>query len=202
MFQQPPLRLNRSSSGIAECTRRSIQDHPGDCPICHMALTPLNSGSSTTATGQKENPLLVGPHARPSSIADHPGKSAMGMDLVPVYANQGGPEVQIDPGSRAKHGCPHGQSHARARSPRRCEPSACSSFRNRACTTLPSRSVGGSTSSMRIRTACMSTEGRAAVRALQPGSPGRRAGTYFGCQISQIRWTRTPAQPFDWKRRT
>ena len=33
----------------------------------------------------------------PSSISDHPGKSAMGMEMVPVYANQGGPEVQIDP---------------------------------------------------------------------------------------------------------
>src|SRR5205823_2543404 len=35
----------------------------------------------------------------PSSISDHPGKSAMGMDLVPVYADQasGGPEITIDP---------------------------------------------------------------------------------------------------------
>ena len=34
----------------------------------------------------------------PSSISDHPGKSAMGMDLVPVYADQvsGGAEIAID----------------------------------------------------------------------------------------------------------
>src|SRR5690242_19695057 len=27
-----------------------IQDHPGDCPICHMALTPINSGGGVGAT--------------------------------------------------------------------------------------------------------------------------------------------------------
>jgi len=71
-----------------------IQDHPGDCPICHMALTPLNSESSTTRGGPKRwwDPMLG-----PSSITDHPGKSAMGMDLVPLDANRAGPEVQIDP---------------------------------------------------------------------------------------------------------
>ena len=33
----------------------------------------------------------------PSSISDKPGKSAMGMDLVPVYAEAAGPKVTIDP---------------------------------------------------------------------------------------------------------
>src|ERR1700743_3609286 len=28
-----------------------IQDHPGDCPICHMALTPLGSGDASAQTG-------------------------------------------------------------------------------------------------------------------------------------------------------
>ena len=37
------------------------------------------------------------PMLGPSSISDHPGKSAMGMDLVPVYANETGPQVHIDP---------------------------------------------------------------------------------------------------------
>jgi RND family efflux transporter MFP subunit len=74
-----------------------IQDHPGDCPICHMALTPLNSDSSTAGSPQKKVLYWWDPMLGPSSISDHPGKSAMGMDMVPVYANQGGPEVQIDP---------------------------------------------------------------------------------------------------------
>ena len=35
----------------------------------------------------------------PSSISDHPGKSAMGMDLVPVFEGDvsAGPTVRIDP---------------------------------------------------------------------------------------------------------
>src|ERR1700733_421343 len=37
------------------------------------------------------------PMLGPSSISDHPGKSAMGMEMVPVYGESGGPEVRIDP---------------------------------------------------------------------------------------------------------
>jgi RND family efflux transporter MFP subunit len=74
-----------------------IQDHPGDCPICHMALTPLNSPSSNTKADETKILYWWDPMLGPSSIANHPGKSAMGMEMVPVYAKSGGPEVQIDP---------------------------------------------------------------------------------------------------------
>src|SRR5205085_9028194 len=33
-----------------------IQDHPGDCPICHMALTPI--GSTTTTGTSTERKIL------------------------------------------------------------------------------------------------------------------------------------------------
>lgn len=71
-----------------------IQDHPGDCPICHMALTPLNSAPAADTPGPRKwwDPMLG-----PSSITDHPGKSAMGMDMVPFDANPAGPEVRIAP---------------------------------------------------------------------------------------------------------
>jgi membrane fusion protein, copper/silver efflux system len=107
-----------------------IQDRPGDCPICHMKLTPLNVdnpaapaghdhtsmsaaapgpiGQAQTASGRKVK-YWWDPMLGPSSISDKPGKSAMGMDLVPVYeddprAGGGGaaapgsrPAVTIDP---------------------------------------------------------------------------------------------------------
>lgn len=78
--------------------RQVIQDHPGDCPICHMALTPIG-GDSAPSDKAAERKVLYwwDPMLGPSSIADHPGKSAMGMDMVPVYAEQAGPEVRIDP---------------------------------------------------------------------------------------------------------
>src|SRR5438477_7906300 len=59
-----------------------VQDHPGECPICHMALTPLTVGGGAQSTARKVlywwDPMLG-----PSSISDRPGKSAMGMDLIP-----------------------------------------------------------------------------------------------------------------------
>ena len=74
-----------------------IREEPGVCPICHMPLTPMNSaGSGDPPKGGKQ--LWWDPMLGPSSITDHPGKSAMGMDLVPYTGSaSGGPEIQIDP---------------------------------------------------------------------------------------------------------
>jgi RND family efflux transporter MFP subunit len=78
-----------------------IQDHPGTCPICHMKLTPLkdDSDNSWAAGGQRKILYYWDPMLGPSSIAHAPGKSAMGMDLVPVYEDEqsAGPTVKIDP---------------------------------------------------------------------------------------------------------
>lgn len=76
-----------------------VQDHPGNCPICHMALTPIGSANAASTTQPTERKILYwwDPMLGPSSIADHPGKSAMGMEMVPVYAESAGPAVQIDP---------------------------------------------------------------------------------------------------------
>jgi RND family efflux transporter MFP subunit len=80
-----------------------IQNHPGNCPICHMKLTPLKDDSAelmlTTGDGQRKILYYWDPMLGPSSIAHAPGKSAMGMELVPVYEDEqsGGPTVIIDP---------------------------------------------------------------------------------------------------------
>jgi RND family efflux transporter MFP subunit len=75
-----------------------IQDHPGECPICHMALTPMNGGGQASTKGAEQKVLYWwDPMLGTSSISDHPGKSAIGMDLVPVYAESAGPDVEIDP---------------------------------------------------------------------------------------------------------
>lgn len=74
-----------------------IREEPGVCPICHMPLTPMKSTESgDPPNGGKQ--LWWDPMLGPSSISDHPGKSAMGMDMVP-YTPQGGggPDVTIDP---------------------------------------------------------------------------------------------------------
>ena len=76
-----------------------IEDHPGNCPICHMKLTPLHEGDDGAAGGPRKVAYWWDPMLGPSSIADGPGKSAMGMDRVPVYEDQvrSGPGVRIDP---------------------------------------------------------------------------------------------------------
>jgi len=79
-----------------------IQDKPGTCPICHMKLTPLaTTGAATTGPtrGERKIKYWWDPMIGPSSISDKPGKSAMGMDLVPVYEDEvaAGPTVTIDP---------------------------------------------------------------------------------------------------------
>jgi len=108
-----------------------IQDKPGDCPICHMKLTPLNvdnaamppdgaghdhsamssggSSASISQNGQPQSGRKVkywwDPMLSPPYISDKPGKSPMGMDLIPVYEDEragGGPggvggAVTIDP---------------------------------------------------------------------------------------------------------
>jgi Cu(I)/Ag(I) efflux system membrane fusion protein/cobalt-zinc-cadmium efflux system membrane fusion protein len=76
-----------------------IQDHPGNCPICHMKLVPLKVDDQDSPAGQKKIAYWWDPMLGPSSITDHPGMSAMGMDLVPVYEStvSAGPSVRIDP---------------------------------------------------------------------------------------------------------
>ncbi len=85
-----------------------IQDHPGTCPQCGMTLTPLQTDEAEEGNGGgKDRKVLywVAP-MDPSYIKDKPGKSPMGMDLVPVYEDEvkGGPTVKIDPTTQQNMG--------------------------------------------------------------------------------------------------
>ncbi|MBW2368574.1 MAG: efflux RND transporter periplasmic adaptor subunit [Deltaproteobacteria bacterium] len=78
-----------------------IQEEPGNCPICAMKLTPKRDALETSradAPSEKNIAYWRAP-MNPMEIYDKPGKSAMGMDLVPVYENEliGGVAVSIDP---------------------------------------------------------------------------------------------------------
>ncbi|WP_428940517.1 efflux RND transporter periplasmic adaptor subunit [Fontivita pretiosa] len=79
-----------------------IQNKPGNCPICGMALEPLKmdeTTSSTTAPAERKIKYWWDPMMNPPYISDKPGKSPMGMDLVPVYEDEvlAGAVVKIDP---------------------------------------------------------------------------------------------------------
>ena len=88
-----------------------IQEEPGICPICHMDLTPLRIEDSGVVevgqAGKKENGereiLFYRNPMDPSISSPVPRKDEMGMDYVPVYADEEAPAadqgavVTIDP---------------------------------------------------------------------------------------------------------
>jgi Cu(I)/Ag(I) efflux system membrane fusion protein/cobalt-zinc-cadmium efflux system membrane fusion protein len=77
-----------------------ISDKPGDCPICGMKLVPIkNTNQSDPPQGKGRKILYWRAPMDPNEIYDHPGKSKMGMDLVPVYEDEAGNSgvVKIDP---------------------------------------------------------------------------------------------------------
>ncbi len=77
-----------------------IQEEPGDCPICGMKLLPVKSSTSASSGEKKERKIIYWrAPMNPNEIYDKPGKSRMGMDLVPVYEDEVGGEgiVTIDP---------------------------------------------------------------------------------------------------------
>ncbi len=78
-----------------------ITDEPGLCPICNMELTPVKStGGEVSAkpAGERKIKYWAAP-MDPTYIRDEPGKSPMGMDLVPVYEDESatGSIISIDP---------------------------------------------------------------------------------------------------------
>jgi len=81
-----------------------IQKGPGECPICHMKLTPLRAAddAGAEAGGPQERKVLYWRSSmQPDLVSDRPGQDAMGMDLVPVYAEEAesaaGKTITIDP---------------------------------------------------------------------------------------------------------
>ncbi|MFP3983139.1 MAG: efflux RND transporter periplasmic adaptor subunit [Desulfurivibrionaceae bacterium] len=76
-----------------------VQDEPGDCPICGMELVPRDKAEEDgTEEGEREVAYWRAP-MNPEEIYDEPGKSAMGMELEPVYEDElvGGVNISIDP---------------------------------------------------------------------------------------------------------
>ena len=86
-----------------------LQDEPGQCPICGMDLVPLKendggrAGSSRLSGGEREILFYRNP-MDPTITSPAPQKDSMGMDYVPVYADEvegaakDGAVVTIDPG--------------------------------------------------------------------------------------------------------
>lgn len=79
-----------------------IQRGPGECPICHMKLTPMKAGDDEEDDGPQERRVL---YWRSTLLADYvsdgPGEDPLGVALSPVYADESesvrGPTIRIEP---------------------------------------------------------------------------------------------------------
>ena len=68
-----------------------IQDHPGNCPICGMKLTPIRKQAGAgvaAATGGERRIKHYKSTMIPGEASQTPGKDSMGMDMEPVYEDQ------------------------------------------------------------------------------------------------------------------
>lgn len=67
-----------------------IEKEPGTCPICGMNLTPIKNTNKKVSSDSKDRKITFWrAPMNPNEIYDKPGKSLMGMDLVPVYGDEG-----------------------------------------------------------------------------------------------------------------
>lgn len=80
-----------------------LEEEPGQCPICGMDLVPVvASGSGTVMGRESEREVLFYRHPMdPAVTSPAPAKDEMGMDYLPVYADETaavtGAVVVIDP---------------------------------------------------------------------------------------------------------
>jgi RND family efflux transporter MFP subunit len=61
-----------------------IQDHPGNCPICGMKLTPIRRPTGESPAGERKIKFYKS-SMKPGETSPTPAKDSMGMDMVPVY---------------------------------------------------------------------------------------------------------------------
>jgi multidrug efflux pump subunit AcrA (membrane-fusion protein) len=83
-----------------------VVGEPGNCPICGMELTPKRDTKDDAAVAKENKIAYWRAPMNPTEIYDKPGKSAMGMDLVPVYEDSSarGNAISIDPVTRQNMG--------------------------------------------------------------------------------------------------
>jgi hypothetical protein len=69
-----------------------IRDEPGDCPICHMKLQLVEQEAPSAGGGPAPAHAVVKYRdpMDPTVFSDEPMKDGMGMDYIPVYADEMG----------------------------------------------------------------------------------------------------------------
>ncbi len=94
-----------AEQGLWTCPMHShiLEDHEGECPVCGMDLVPVDSELTGAGSAEREVVFYRNP-MDPTITSLVPAKDEMGMDYVPVYADEArevmgaGTEIRIDPG--------------------------------------------------------------------------------------------------------
>ncbi len=93
--EAPPAHDHGDEQGLWTCGMHPqvIEEEPGQCPICGMDLVPIHDeerGAAATARPSGEREILFYRNPMdPSITSPVPRKDDMGMDYVPVYADEG-----------------------------------------------------------------------------------------------------------------
>lgn len=81
-----------TEKGIYYCPMHPTytSEHPGDCPICNMKLVKQETRAAGPPPPKRGKKILYWTDPMiPGYRSDKPGKSPMGMDLIPVYQEAG-----------------------------------------------------------------------------------------------------------------
>jgi len=65
-----------------------VQDHPGNCPICGMKLTPIRKTGGEHQEHAEKKVKYYKSTMNPGETKPTPGKDSMGMEMVPVYEEE------------------------------------------------------------------------------------------------------------------
>ena len=74
-----------------------VRDRPGECPICGMTLVEAEPTTAAAPAAAARTLLYYRNPMDPNRHSPVPAKDEMGMDYVPVYAEDVGGEVRISP---------------------------------------------------------------------------------------------------------
>ena len=79
-----------------------VSDKPGECPICHMRLVPIDTAAQSPVPGAPKKILFYRNPMNPSATSPVPMKDSMGMAYIPVYEDKSSSASAI-PGQATVH---------------------------------------------------------------------------------------------------